>query len=82
MTYGDQAFRFRGEGFRDEPDFHPETGTSTSTPVYHPGTYNPDEYSPPTETTCCHARSTASSSSSSSATYGVRSASGPNGVRS
>src|SRR2546429_5613660 len=49
MTYGDQAFRFRGEGFRDEPDFRPEN--TTSTPVYRPGTYNPDEYVPPTETT-------------------------------
>ena len=49
MTYGDQAFRFRGEGFRDEPEFRPE-GT-TSTPVYRPETYNPDEYVPPTEAT-------------------------------
>src|SRR5579859_2526794 len=42
MTYGDQAFRFRGEGFRDEPDFRPETPSST--PVFRPGTYNPDDY--------------------------------------
>src|SRR5438105_12516392 len=46
MTYGDQAFRFRGEGFRDEPDFRPETPTST--PVYRPGTYTPEEPAAPT----------------------------------
>ena len=45
MTYGDQAFRFRGEGFRDEPDFRPETPTST--PVYRPGTYTPEEPAAP-----------------------------------
>jgi ribose/xylose/arabinose/galactoside ABC-type transport system permease subunit len=54
MTYGDQAFRFRGEGFRDEgfrdePDFRPENPTST--PLYRPGTYNPDDYASPTDTT-------------------------------
>ena len=49
MTYGDQAFRFRGEGFRDEPDFRPETPSST--PVYRPGTYDPDDYSAPAEPT-------------------------------
>jgi ribose/xylose/arabinose/galactoside ABC-type transport system permease subunit len=48
MTYGDQAFRFRGEGFRDEPDFRPETPSST--PVFRPGTYNPDDYSTSTDT--------------------------------
>src|SRR5581483_6180676 len=42
MTYGDQAFRYRGEGFRDEPDFRPEQASST--PVFRPGTYNPDDY--------------------------------------
>src|SRR2546423_10001536 len=46
MTYGDQAFRFRGEGFRDEPDFGPETPTST--PVYRPGTYTPEDPAAPT----------------------------------
>src|SRR5436305_399852 len=46
MTHGDQAFRFRGEGFRDEPDFHPEPAPSTPT---YPGTYNPDEYAAPTD---------------------------------
>jgi ribose/xylose/arabinose/galactoside ABC-type transport system permease subunit len=36
MTYGDQEYRFRGEGFRDEPDFRADTG---STPTYQPGGY-------------------------------------------
>jgi ribose/xylose/arabinose/galactoside ABC-type transport system permease subunit len=36
MTYGDQGYRFRGEGFRDEPDFRADTG---STPTYEPGGY-------------------------------------------
>ncbi|GIH18159.1 ABC transporter permease [Rugosimonospora africana] len=39
MTYGDQGHRFRGEGFRDEPDFRADTG---STPTYQPGGYSAD----------------------------------------
>jgi ribose/xylose/arabinose/galactoside ABC-type transport system permease subunit len=34
MAYGDQEYRFRGEGFRDEPDFRADTG---STPTFQPG---------------------------------------------
>src|SRR5256885_3181872 len=49
MTYGDQAFRFRGEGFRDEPDFRPEPVAST--PVFRPGTYNPDDYAADSDAT-------------------------------
>jgi ribose/xylose/arabinose/galactoside ABC-type transport system permease subunit len=49
MTYGDQGFRFRGDGFRDEPDFRPDTGSTT--PVYKPpATYQPDEYPAPDPT--------------------------------
>ncbi len=49
MTYGDQGFRFRGDGFRDEPDFRPDTGSTT--PVYQPpATYQPDEYPAPDPT--------------------------------
>src|SRR5947207_3747638 len=56
MTHGDQVFRFRGEGFRDEPDFRPDPASpsTSSTPVYRPGTYDPEEYaltSPSSETT-------------------------------
>src|SRR5262245_39517776 len=54
MTYGDQAFRFRGEGFRDEPDFRPES--TPTTPTYRPGTYNPDEHAESTDTTNTLAR--------------------------
>ncbi|HEY2674762.1 MAG TPA: ABC transporter permease [Rugosimonospora sp.] len=39
MTYGDQGYRFRGEGFRDEPDFRADTG---STPTYQPGGQSAD----------------------------------------
>lgn len=49
MTYGDQAFRFRGEGFRDEPDFRPEQASGT--PVFRPGTYNPDDYAATSDAT-------------------------------
>jgi ribose/xylose/arabinose/galactoside ABC-type transport system permease subunit len=46
MTYGDQAYRFRGEGFRDERD------TGSTTPVYRPPTYSPtDNYPAPGEGT-------------------------------
>jgi ribose/xylose/arabinose/galactoside ABC-type transport system permease subunit len=49
MTYGDQGFRFRGDGFRDEPDFRADTGSTT--PVYPPpATYQPDEYAAPDPT--------------------------------
>jgi ribose/xylose/arabinose/galactoside ABC-type transport system permease subunit len=44
MAYGDQGYRFRGEGFRDEPDFRADTG---STPTFQPG-YGADSYSTPT----------------------------------
>jgi ribose/xylose/arabinose/galactoside ABC-type transport system permease subunit len=42
MSYGDQGYRFRGEGFRDEPDFRADTG---STPTFQPG-YVSGEYTP------------------------------------
>ena len=46
MTYGDQAYRSRGEGFRDERD------TGSTTPVYRPPTHPPTEdYPAPPETT-------------------------------
>jgi len=41
MSYGDQGYRFRGEGFRDEPDFRADTG---STPTFQPG-YGATDYS-------------------------------------
>ncbi|GAA5196950.1 hypothetical protein GCM10023322_67070 [Rugosimonospora acidiphila] len=41
MTYGDQGSKFRGEGFRDEPDFRADTG---STPTYQPGGYSVDDF--------------------------------------
>lgn len=44
MSYGDQGYRFRGEGFRDEPDFRADTG---STPTFQPG-YGADYASEPT----------------------------------
>jgi ribose/xylose/arabinose/galactoside ABC-type transport system permease subunit len=40
MAYGDQGYRFRGEGFRDEPDFRADTG---STPTFQPG-YGATDY--------------------------------------
>jgi ribose/xylose/arabinose/galactoside ABC-type transport system permease subunit len=40
MSYGDQGYRFRGEGFRDEPDFRADTG---STPTFQPG-YGATDY--------------------------------------
>jgi ribose/xylose/arabinose/galactoside ABC-type transport system permease subunit len=49
MTYGDQTFRFRGDGFRDEPDFRPDT--SSTTPVYRPERYPAEEYPAPSEST-------------------------------
>jgi ribose/xylose/arabinose/galactoside ABC-type transport system permease subunit len=42
MSYGDQGYRFRGEGFRDEPDFRADTG---STPTFQPG-YVTGDYTP------------------------------------
>jgi ribose/xylose/arabinose/galactoside ABC-type transport system permease subunit len=49
MTYGDQGFRFRGDGFREEPDFRPDTGSTT--PVYEPpASYQADEYPSPDAT--------------------------------
>jgi ribose/xylose/arabinose/galactoside ABC-type transport system permease subunit len=40
MSYGDQGYRFRGEGFRDEPDFRADTGsTPTFQPDYAAGDY-------------------------------------------
>jgi ribose/xylose/arabinose/galactoside ABC-type transport system permease subunit len=40
MSYGDQGYRFRGEGFRDEPDFRADTGsTPTFQPSYVSGDY-------------------------------------------
>jgi ribose/xylose/arabinose/galactoside ABC-type transport system permease subunit len=47
MTYGDQGYRFRGEGFRDEPDFRADTG---STPTYQPG-YSAGDQTGSTSTT-------------------------------
>jgi ribose/xylose/arabinose/galactoside ABC-type transport system permease subunit len=44
MAYGDQGYRFRGEGFRDEPDFRADTG---STPTFQPG-YGGTDYTSPT----------------------------------
>src|SRR5258706_11864433 len=42
MSYGDQGYRFRGEGFRDEPDFRADTGsTPTFQPDYAAGDYPP-----------------------------------------
>jgi len=47
MSYGDQGYRFRGEGFRDEPDFRADTG---STPTFQPG-YGATDYSTAEPTT-------------------------------
>jgi ribose/xylose/arabinose/galactoside ABC-type transport system permease subunit len=49
MTYGDQTFRFRDEGFRDEPTYRPDN--TSSTPTYRPDRYESEDYPAPTEST-------------------------------
>jgi ribose/xylose/arabinose/galactoside ABC-type transport system permease subunit len=49
MTYGDQTFRFRDEGFRDEPTFRSDNTSTGST--YRPDRYPAEEYPAPTEST-------------------------------
>jgi ribose/xylose/arabinose/galactoside ABC-type transport system permease subunit len=49
MTYGDQTFRFRDEGFRDESTFRPDN--TSSTPTYRPDRYPAEDYPAPSETT-------------------------------
>ncbi len=48
MTYGDQGYRFRGDGFRDEPDFRTGTG---ATPAYQSGRYPAEDLNPPAPAT-------------------------------
>ncbi len=47
MSYGDQGYRFRGEGFRDEPDFRADTG---STPTFQ-SSYGASDYTASAEPT-------------------------------
>jgi hypothetical protein len=49
MTYGDQRFRFRDEGFRDDSGF--ASDTASTTPTYRPDRYPTEDYPAPAETT-------------------------------